>query len=1186
MLFVKKHFWVAEARQLLEEVKGKKLSVAERAERSVKLAGLMLNEAAEHQLHREKQQEQQLARMMNDPAGKAFVTEMTDQCFRSHNPKRVANQLVYLINALGIPKFFSFFKRTQLFLFKWIGCHFSRFTIPLIKRALRKEASMVILPGEPEQLSLHMKQRCAEGVRINLNHIGEAILGEEEANRRLEAYLKDLANPEVECVSIKASTIFSQINLIGSEETLNILGERLKRLYRVAQENYFVRKDGETVSKFVYLDMEEYRDLHLTVELFRRVLEDAEFYRYSAGVVLQSYLPDAFMIQQGLTVWGIQRTANGGGPIKIRIVKGANLGMEKVEASMKLWDQAPYLKKEETDANYKRMVTYGCSPDKIKSVHLGIASHNLFDIAYAMILRAEKEIESYVGFEMLEGMADHLRRVVHEISGNMLLYCPAAKEEEFQNAIAYLTRRLDENTAPANFLRHIFEMSPGTKEWHRQADLFTAACHDQNNVSYMPRRTQNRFEQPIRSNFEAPFKNEADTDWSLIQNVKWVETIFRKWSVIKIDPIPLVIGSRCIDSGVDFVKGIDPSFPDRELYRYAVGEGEHVEIALTTALEAFGVWSANSFQLRMLLLDEVAYRLQCHRGDLIGALVADTGKTVAEADVEVSEAIDFVTYYRRSAEEWHSMKDIGWRGKGVVLVAPPWNFACSIAIGGIVAALAAGNSVIFKPAPEAILVGWKLVNILWDAGIDKSILQFFSCLDEPTGSRLIKDSRLAAVVLTGATSTAELFLRIRPEIDLIAETGGKNAMIITCMADRDLAIRDLVQSAFGYAGQKCSACSLAILEKEVYDDPHFRRQLKDAASSLHVGSSWNLSTKVNPLIREPGEDLLRALTTLEEGEEWLLEPHCDQKNPLLWSPGIKLGVKAGSFMHQTELFGPILGMMCADNLKEAIKLSNGTSYGLTAGLHSLDEQEHKIWTDHIVAGNCYINRTTTGAVVRRQPFGGCKDSSFGPGAKAGGPNYVMQLMQLEEKILPIEQLQTRLPVPECENTELWKASIESYQYYWGRYFSKEHDPSAVWGQENPFFYKPLASLIFRVHPQDSLLDISRVITAAKICGVPLDISMEFRRKGVKAAHIESDGSFAQRVVLRKTSKVRMLTPASDPIRRILAEASCHVIVAPVAANGRIELLRFFREVSLSVDYHRYGYVKTRPAPLNPATVRL
>ncbi len=1184
------------------------LTPEERKDKAIDFAADMLNEARRLRTQHEKSIQEQLARMMNDPIGKAFVTSMTDQCFRSQDSRRVADQLVYLIHKIGIPNFLSSFKRLQLAAFRALGRPLADLLVPLTKHMLRQETSNVILPGESTALSKHMALRRVEGVHINLNRLGEAILGEEEAARRLDKYLKDLANPEIECISVKISTIFSQINLLGWEETLVELSRRLKLLYRAAKQNLFISADGQKMPKFVNLDMEEYRDLHLTVELFKKVLDEAEFKDFSAGIVLQSYLPDAFCIQQGLTAWAQKRVAEGGAPIKIRIVKGANLAMEQVEASLKNWPQAPYATKGEVDANYKRMLVYGCQLPHAKAVHLGIASHNLFDIAYALLLRAENHVEEYVCFEMLEGMADHQRRLVQQLSGNMLLYCPAATREEFQNAVAYLVRRLDENTAPENFLRHAFEMLPGSDAWQAQAELFAKACHAIDTVQTTPSRLQNRLQNMPPPAFDASFANEADTDWTLPQNRLWAEGILREWSHKHFEVLPLVLGEQTISTGVALAAGQDPSFPDKTLYQYALAGEKELELALQTAERGYSSWSGRPLSQRLLLLAEVAQKLRQRRGDLIGAMVADTGKTVAEADVEVSEAIDFAEYYRRNALELHSLVDIAWQSKGPVLVAPPWNFPCSIPAGGILAALAAGNAVIFKPAPEAVLAGWQLANTFWEAGIDKEALQFFCCADDPIGSRLIQDVRVKAVILTGATSTAKLFFKLRPGLDLLAETGGKNSLVISRMSDRDLAIKDLIHSAFGHAGQKCSACSLAILEKEVYDDPHFRQQLHDAAASLKVGSPWHLSTRINPLIRTPNPELMRGLTTLEPGEEWLLQPKQDAKNPNLWSPGIKFGVKPGSFMHRTELFGPVLGVMCAKDMAEGVALANATPYGLTAGIHTLDEREQKTWLKEIVAGNCYINRGITGAIVQRQPFGGCKESSFGPGAKAGGPNYLLQLMQPKPMRLPKEtgaansevnllhqKMQQAFKDP--RELELWETSLDSYAFFWQYYFTKKHDPSQVLGQDNYLCYVPHAKQTLRVQAGDLVVDVLRLVAAALTCQAPFEISLppglaklfaddEWLKQTAEIVFIEEDEArLIERLAAGQIKRLRLLAAPSPKLQLAIAEAACNAVIAPVLANGRLELLHFLREVSVSHDTHRYGYLGLRekePTPPPPA----
>lgn len=1195
-----KNFFIVQAIDCIERTKKSPLQETDRQRLASDLAGYIVQAADLVQTSKEKSFQRELARMMDDPNGKAFTTSMTDQCFRTSDVNRIADQIIYLLNKFGVPRFLFPFKKFQLTIFKYFGRSLASIIVPLAKAALRKQTSTVILPAEPARLNKYLQKRFEEKVRINFNRLGEKVLGEEEAQSYLKKYLEDLANPKIEYISIKISTIYSQINLLSWDETLSILCERLKILYRASKKHLYTNKSGNTSSKFINLDMEAYTDLYLTVEVFCRVLSDLEFLDYSAGIVLQSYLPDSYAIQQELTSWAANRLEKGGSPIKIRIVKGANLAMEQIEASLKGWEQAPYTNKSDVDANFKRMLIYGVQPQSIKAVHLGVASHNIFDIAYTLILRAENGLESYICFEMLEGMADHIRRVVQTLSGEMLLYCPAATQEDFQSAVAYLVRRLDENTSPNNFLHDAFGLMPGSARWNRQLEFFLNAFKKIETISSQPRRHQNRLLTPLKADSNPLFVNDPSTDWTISSNRLWTRNIINDWSKKSFETIPVVMGNRSVINSLNLGSGEDPSYPGKVLYHYSFATDDELEIALQTALKGSVHWISTSLEMRFKLLDEVAHLLNVYRGDLIGVMIADTGKTFSEGDTEVSEAIDFASYYRHSAESLLLNSDIEWEPKGVVLVAPPWNFPCAIPAGGILAALAAGNSVIFKPAPEAILVGWKLVNILWEAGIDRDVLQFFCCDDDAIGSKLVQDSRINTVILTGATSTAKKLLKIRPGLDLIAETGGKNSMIITRMADRDLAIKDLIYSAFGHAGQKCSACSLALLEREVYEDPKFRRQLKDAAASLKVGSPWDLGVIVNPLIREAHSDLLRALTTLEEGEEWLLEPKQDLLNKNLWSPGIKLGVKLGSFMQQTELFGPILGLMCVSDIENAVLIANSTSYGLTAGLHSLDEREQYFWSSHIIAGNCYINRGITGAIVQRQPFGGCKESCLGGGAKAGGPNYLLQLMEVRKETAPKQQEALCDAMEIFDQTvqkndwsqgmvDLWKASLGSYSFHYHHFYSIIVDPSKILGQENLFFYVPQFSQVLRVHESDSMFDIYRLIAAFLTCQAPLEISIAkqkrkqfmdaqfIKNQDQKIAKIitlieESEESLIKRIQNKVVKRIRFLSDPSHLLQQAITDTACHCSIVPVYSNGRIELLHCLREVSLSIDCHRYGYI--------------
>lgn len=1188
---------IQEALEIIDSVRGKILTVGQRQKHAVQLAAYMLNEANLIQTRAEKRKQKELARMMQDPRGKAFTTRMTDECFRSHKASRVASQMVYLLDQFGIPKYLGWTKQLALAAFRMLGKPLAPLLVPLATYILRRETRTVILPGEKHALAKHMKKRRAQGVRLNLNHLGEAILGEEEAVARLNVYLDDLARDDVEYVSIKISTIFSQINLLGWDKSIEILADRLRQLYRVAKSHLFLRSDGTRVHKFVNLDMEEYRDLRLTVDLFKKVLSEPEFHDFSAGIVLQAYLPDSHIYQKEITSWAMERVKHKGAPIKIRIVKGANLAMEQHEASIKEWAQAPYRSKIEVDANYKRMMTYGCLPENAKAAHIGVASHNLFDIAYALLLRAEYSVEKEVSFEMLEGMADHMRRVVQKLVKDILLYCPVATKSDFQSAVAYLIRRLDENTGPDNFLRHTFGLQAHTPEWDAQAKLFAKACAEIQSTPIGPRRHQNRFEKPHGLPIEAVFDNESDTDFSLPHNLAWAHEIIASWKEKKFDPIPSVIGGKIFQQKNPEGVGRDPSRPDNILYRYSLADWTQVDDALKVAKSYESKWAATPPEKRYELLSKAAQILREKRGEFLGVMMADGGKTVYEADPEHSEAIDFAEYYLRSMKTMSSCHDIVWEHKGTFLVAPPWNFPISIPTGGILGALVMGNCVIFKPAPEAVLSGWILVNALWDAGIPKEALQFINCADDPVGSKLIKDPRLNAVILTGATSTARLFLKMRPGLDLSAETGGKNAMIITALSDRDLAVKDLVQSAFGHSGQKCSAASLAILEAEVYDDPSFRKHLKDAVESLTVGSAWNPSSKVIPLIRPAEGALLKGLTTLDPGEEWLVKPKQDSTNPHLWSPGVKWGVKEGSFMHQTELFGPVLSVMRARNLEHAIQIANGTQYGLTSGLQSLDMREQRYWLAHIEAGNLYINRSITGAIVRRQPFGGCKASSYGRSAKAGGPNYIAQFAHPKQTELPREKapapitieklskLIEKLPLS-TEELGIWYASISNYAF-WAQKFQHDHDPSRIIGEDNLLQYRPYHGICFRIQPQNAPLDILRVCAAALATSTPIQISWTRGETPIEITHEwkklmptfrfieESEALFLERLKLGAFRRVRLLSSVSATWHHTAAESATFLDIAPVLSSGRFELLHTLREVAISSHYHRYGNLGTR-----------
>jgi RHH-type proline utilization regulon transcriptional repressor/proline dehydrogenase/delta 1-pyrroline-5-carboxylate dehydrogenase len=1183
-------------------------------DRAVAVARALQERAAVLQTPSERRQQAELDRMLQTPEDKVTLVQLTDEVFRSNAAGRTAEHLTHILDVQGVPRFFSPLDRALLRGFQTFGGWLPGVSVPMVKEHMQNETANVVLPAETDLLREHLRARQVDGVRMNLNFLGEAVLGEEEAAHRLEKYLEALQLPEVEVLSVKISTLYSQLSPMARDETLRVLCDRLEVLYRSADRLRFRRPDGTLVPKFIYLDMEEYRDLQLTARAFMATLDRPGLEGVSAGMALQAYIPDSARVQRDITAWARLRVQGGGAPVTLRIVKGANMEMERVEASLRGWPQAPFPTKRETDANYKRMLHAALQPENLAAVRVGVASHNIFDLAFGLVLAAEARAGDRVQFEMLEGMANHQRRALLEQTRHLLLYAPACRKEEFLNAIGYLIRRLDENTGPENFLRHAFKLETGSPEWEVLENGFRAAFRTA--VSDAPRRTQSRlierFVSPRPEMRWDAFENEPDTDWSLPANGDWARQIVARTDAAAVE-IPLVIAGGEVTRSArrdDTRQSLDPSRPGVVLARYVPADEADVDRAVAAAKADHTGWRTLDVAARNEILGRVAHELRQARAPLMWAALANGGKTLAESDVEVSEAVDFVEFYRASARFFHGQPDLETGPRGVVVVVPPWNFPIAIPCGGIAAALAAGNTVILKPASDTVLVAWELCQCFWRAGVPTEALQFLPGPGSGAGARLVAHPDVDAVILTGGTETARRMIEARPDMRLFAETGGKNASVVTALSDRELAIKHVVQSAFGHSGQKCSATSLLLLEAELYDDPHFKRTLCDAVQSLRVGSAWELETKVGPLIRPPVGELDTALKTLEPGESWAVLPRRVGDAFNLWSPGVKYGVTAGSFTHLTEFFGPVLGVMRFESLDEAITLVNQTGYGLTSGLHSLDEREHERWMAQVHAGNLYINRGTTGAIVLRQPFGGMGRSVFGPGLKAGGPNYVAQFLRFADRPVRATAGES-IPHPDLQAlaaeiarlgdalalddaTRLWSA-LRSYAVWWRDEFSRAHDDFRLLGQDNLRRYLPFGTIRVQVTASDTAFDLLARAAAARVTGARVLVSrppgclpraLELLGRATKAWEhgvtlIEETEEDVIRVIRNLPAhahdRLRYAAPDRVPpaVRTAAAQSAVHLADEPVLAHGRIELLWYLREQSVCSDYHRYGNLGAR-----------
>ena len=1136
---------------------------------------------------------ERLAGVLRDEHGLDFTVGFVDGVVRPEDLSAAAANLAKLTPIT--PNFLPAALRGAIGLGGAAGKVLPGVVVPIARRVLRQMVRHLIIDATDEKLGPAIAKIKRDDVRLNINLLGEAILGDNEAERRLAGTHRLLDRDDVDYVSIKVSATVAPHNHWAFDEAVDHIDSQLVPLFRKAA--------AASPKKFINLDMEEYKDLDLTIAVFTRILDRPEFRDLEAGIVLQAYLPDALGAMMRLQDWAAARVEAGGAPIKVRVVKGANLPMEHVDAMIHGWPQATWPTKQATDTSYKAVLDFALRPEHVRNVRVGVAGHNLFDVALAWLLAKARGAEAGVEFEMLLGMATGQAEVVKREVGSLLLYTPVVHPDEFDVAIAYLIRRLEEGASQENFMSAVFELHDTPALFDRERERFLASLAELERITGdgspeqfrvpAPNRQQDRrafdeagLEARVEAWVTGGFENTPDTDPDLPGNRVWGRAI----------------ADRMVESNLG-----------RDLVASAQLEDEAaLDAAIARGVAAQQTWQELGVAERTRILHRAGERLEARRAELLEVMGSECGKTLDQGDPEVSEAIDFAHYYAQLGEELERVDGANYEAKRLIAVIPPWNFPTAIPAGGTLAALASGAAVIFKPASAAARTGAVMVEALWEAGVPRDVLQYVQFADRGLSSKLVADERVERVILTGAYETAVSMRELRPALPILAETSGKNAIIVTPHADLDLAGKDVVNSAFGHAGQKCSAASLVVLVGSVAKSKRFYRQLLDAVRSLKVGTPDQLESQMGPIIAAPSGKLLRGLTTLGEGETWLIEPKpVDGAGPLsrdgegnvkLWTPGVRDGVRRGSEYHLTEYFGPILGIMTAHTIDEAIDIVNEIDYGLTSGLHSLDRRDLATWLERTEAGNLYINRGITGAIVRRQSFGGWKKSAIGPGTKAGGPNYLHALGDWADAPVTAAPAAPRPRVAEllagaeragvCASDLAWlRDAATSDALAWEDEFGIARDASQLGVERNLLRYRPVPVTI-RLAADGALRDGLRVIAAAlaaeatpivsTAAGLPGEIAEQLRGLGATVV-VEDDALWRGRVTRlaaqdgpQAGARIRLVAGAARPAElAAITEASAGkpdiaVYGGDVVRAGRVEMLAHLREQAVSITAHRFG----------------
>jgi len=883
-------------------------------------------------------------------------------------------------------------------------------------------ARQFIAGRNPDDVMKTLRKKRRQGIGFTVDLLGEAVVSEEEAREyaaRCQQLLEHLAretrgwtdplgkNSElfpVVNVSVKISALYSQMNPADPADAIAHLAPKLRPILRRAKE----------FGAFINLDMESYAHKNATLELFRTLFTEPEFRDWPhAGIVIQAYLRDAENDLHDLIAWGRER----GTRFTVRLVKGAYWDYEKIKSTQNGWVIPVWLQKPESDANFERLSRILLENESIVTSAFG--SHNVRSIAHAQALAEELGIDrSRFEFQLLYGMAGPIKRALVEMGYRVREYSPVG---ELLPGMSYLVRRLLENTSNEGFLRAKFsEHVSATQLLRDPRDLVNGENPPSTTIipsaagSLGPSRTGifARDDGAGRNgaNREMPpsdtYKNASLTNFVYPESQEKMRAAVREVRARFGQKYPLVIDGKEVWTD-KLLPSLNPSAPDQIVGLVAEAGIPEAESAAKAARRAFESWSRTPFEERCELLERVAAILDRRRFELSAVEIFEVGKAWAEADADIREAMDFCLFYA------HQMRLLGkprltqhvpgeesyqhYWPRGVALVIAPWNFPLAILCGMVTAALVTGNTVIMKPAEPSAILGALLMEIFEEAGVPPGVLNCLHGRGSVIGAYLVDHPDVEMIAFTGSREVGlqiwESAGKTRPgqrELKrVVCEMGGKNAVIVDSDADLDETIVDTIYSAFGYQGQKCSACSRLIVVEENYE--RVMQRLLAAAASLRVGNPEEPGITVGPVIDETAYRRIQEIIERGKNEGTLaFQATSIPKKGYFIPPTIFTDVRPEMTLSQCEIFGPVLSVLKARDLDDAIRIANDTDYALTAGFFSRSPANIERIKAELVAGNVYVNRSCTGAVVGRHPFGGFKMS--GGGTKAGGSDYLLNFL--------------------------------------------------------------------------------------------------------------------------------------------------------------------------------------------------
>jgi RHH-type transcriptional regulator, proline utilization regulon repressor / proline dehydrogenase / delta 1-pyrroline-5-carboxylate dehydrogenase len=934
-----------------------------------------------------------LATSMFDPEFRARLFRFVDAFPALKDDAEIEAHIRDEFEGADVPNWFG----AGLGIAEWMpgGSHLSA---AVARRTIDRMAQQFIIGTDPEETAGACGALWRRHTAATVDVLGEHTHSETEADRyaaRLEALVVGLADASESwpvddlleaddlgpvpkaSVSVKVTALAPSFTMLTAEQGIEQATRRLLPILKIASDR--------NVS--VWFDTESYDTKALTNRLFRTLMERPDMSRLHAGIVLQAYLRDSPEDLASFARWAAGRPI----PPGVRLVKGAYWDTETIHAEAEGWIAPVFQRKAETDANYERLVRSLHSHHGVLRAAFG--SHNLRSLA-VVISEARRLGIPDNGYEiqLLYGMAEPVHDAMRRLGVRLRVYAPMG---ELVPGMAYLVRRLLENTSNESFVRHHFAEGDTLDELVAAPD-----------VGRLPGPQPLAEREPTDPAHPAPYFPEPPAEFRRPEVVdRMARAVAAEFTrpTRRVDPI---IGGRVLAGrGSAPILSVDPADPSTVVAEATACGPAEIEDALRIAERAATSWRRTPASDRAAVLFGAADRLRRDRYEIAALEVREAAKPWADADADVCEAIDFCEYYGRRMLELERRGEVQsppgeenrltYHGRGVCAVVAPWNFPLAIPAGMTCAALVAGNAVVLKPAEQTSATASMLVSALFEAGLPENVLSFVPGDGPGAGAPLVGDPRVDLIAFTGSRDVGLRIVetagrrddRRRSIVRVIAELGGKNAVIVDSDADLDEVVPAVVSSAFGFSGQKCSAASRLICIDSVHDAVVER--VVEAARSLVIGPTRFSGSQLGPVIdSDAHERLLSASARAGECGKVALRRTDVPDNGYFVGPVVVTRTDSSSWLAREEQFGPILATFSVPDIDAAVDLANATEYSLTGGFFSRSPANIRGVTRALRAGNLYVNRHITGAVVGRQPFGGSGLS--GVGSKAGGPDYLLQ----------------------------------------------------------------------------------------------------------------------------------------------------------------------------------------------------